>query len=49
MSLHESFGFVVLLVGLVAFGAKLGVEGEPIDVLALIAIAISVGFMGHKL
>jgi hypothetical protein len=49
MSLHESLGFAVLLVGLVVFGAKLAVDGEPVDVMALIAISVTVGFMATKL
>jgi hypothetical protein len=49
MSLPESFGFAALLVGVVAFGAKLGVDGEPVDVMALIASAFTLGFMATKL
>lgn len=50
MSLAEYLGFAVLLVGLVAFAAKLTIENsEPLDIFAIIAIAIAVGFMGNKL
>lgn len=49
MSLPETIGFCVLLVGAVAFSAKLSIEGEPIDVMALICCCVAVGFMGAKL
>ena len=49
MSLAESLGFAVLLIGVVMYASKMAIEGEPIDVLTLAALCIAVGYMGHKL
>jgi|LakMenEpi03Aug12_release.lakeMendotaPanAssembly.Ray.scaffolds.fasta_scaffold5406613_1 hypothetical protein len=49
MSLAESIGFCALLIGVVGFAAKLAVESEVLDVLALVGCAVAVGYMGKLL
>jgi hypothetical protein len=49
MSLPQSIGFCLLIVGVIVFGAKVGIDGEPTDVLALIGMALATGYMGSML
>ena len=49
MTLPETIGFSLLLLGVIAFGSKLAVEGEPVDVLALVGFAAAAGYMGNLL
>ena len=49
MTLAQTFGFCTLLAGLIAFGARLSVEADPIDVMALVALSIATGYMGNLL
>lgn len=49
MTTAQTFGFCALLVGLIAFGARLSVEADLVDVLALVALAVATGYMGNLL
>ena len=49
MSLEMTIGFCVVLVGVIGFAARMAVEGEPMDVLTLVALAAAAGYMVTKL
>lgn len=49
MTLAQTFGFCTLLVGLIAFGARLSAEADVIDVMALVALCLATGYMGNLL
>ena len=49
MSPIPSLGFVALLVGIVLYGTKMAIEGEPVDVLTLIGMTFALGYIGGTL
>ncbi len=44
-----TIGFCVVLVGVIGFAARMAVDGEPLDVFTLVALATAAGYMGTKL
>ena len=49
MSLAMVVVLCALLVGLIGFGARLCVEADPMDVIALAASCVGIGYMLHFL
>lgn len=49
MTLPEILGFCCLLVGVIAFAAKLAIENDLIDIFALIGFCATAGYMARLL